>query len=439
MKNLFILFTLLALPALTLAQSDFRSGYIVSLQGDTLKGQVNYKGDLKNALECNFRANESAEAKIYKPTELKGYGFAGGKFYESKKAKIVNRQLNLANKFDEVPVAGNDSVNFMQVLVKGTAVLFYIKDATSAPHYFLQKNNEPLTELIYLQATMENPKSGTRYPYKSKNYVGILKNAFQDCPTLPPRIDKTEFRPTELQNLVHAYNLCVSPTQSIIANMKPKAKITWGALAGFNTSKLQINVEGGFMSNTHYLHGSNYTASSPTAGIFLDISIPHSNEKLSVNNALYYTSRNYESHYTFTNSELEYSSPDIDYNYHVIYDFTILRLETALRYNLPAMKFAPYAQFGFSNNLMLSGNEEITLTRVHLDKEPDVREITDYLTPVFRKHQLGGIAGLGVKHALSDKLQLFLQANYEFNTGFAKGIGIGTYSHNAAVLLGVGF
>jgi hypothetical protein len=34
------------------AQSDFRSGYIIKAEGDTIAGLINYRGDLSMAEEC---------------------------------------------------------------------------------------------------------------------------------------------------------------------------------------------------------------------------------------------------------------------------------------------------------------------------------------------------------------------------------------------------
>ena len=83
------------------AQKDFRAGYIVTLQQDTLKGLVNYKGDVKSAVECTFKSNASAEEQTFKPEALKGYGFTDNKKYETKEISIVSRKQNMAGQFSE--------------------------------------------------------------------------------------------------------------------------------------------------------------------------------------------------------------------------------------------------------------------------------------------------------------------------------------------------
>jgi hypothetical protein len=427
MKKLFSLLVVLTLPVLCFAQSDFRSGYIITLQGDTLKGEVNHKGDLKNALECTFRVNESAQNQNFKPGQLKGYGFTGGKFYEAKTATIVNRVLLVGNKFKEEPVTGHDSVSFMQVLVKGKATLYYLRDATSANHYYFQMNDKPVQELVYLQASMVDPK-GNRYWYKSKQFVGILKIAFKDCPAITEKIERTDFKSSSLQSLFKAYNYCVEPTQKIVTQIKPKPVYTFGAMAGLSFSALNIEMI------DHYLGAGNYeSAPAFTAGISLDITMPVTNEKLSFHNALFLTTRNYTANYNYQNTDL-YNS-----DYQVFLKFQYVRLETAIRYTAPTKGIKPFAQAGICNNYMLSSEETIFSTKHYLNYPGEDKREPDYLSPIIRKHQIGIIGGAGLKYALPNRHSVSLQVNYEYNTGFTKAMGITTKSQNTAILLGYSF
>ncbi|MFC5272073.1 hypothetical protein [Adhaeribacter terreus] len=418
----------LCLASTCFAQKDFRPGYIVTLQNDTLRGFVNYKGDTKSALECAYKVSENAENQPFNPNQIISYGFIGGKIYESKSAPIVNRKLNLLNQFEEIPVAGNGPVSFMQVLVKGTASLYFMKDANDQSHYFFQKLEEPIQELVYLQANMTNPTTGLKYPYKSKLYVGALKVAFKDCTSIGPIIDKTELKPSQLIDLFIKYNKCIAPSKQVISHHRSKSVFTWGLMAGLSFSHLNVNMD------YHFLGAGKYNSkASPTAAAFVDFTLPFINDKLSINNAVFYSKRSYTANYTHASSDLAYS------NYRVAYDFNYIRLETALRYTMPAARFIPYAQVGLSNSFMLTNNEEISSTKYYLNNPPVENQDTDVLSPILRKHQLGFVGSAGLKHILPNKMPVFLQANYEFNTGFTNAVGIGTRSHNTAILVGVSF
>ncbi|MGB8491122.1 MAG: hypothetical protein WCE64_08685, partial [Bacteroidales bacterium] len=48
-KRVFSLALTIIIFSVASAQSDFRSGYIITLQGDTINGLINFRGDKANA------------------------------------------------------------------------------------------------------------------------------------------------------------------------------------------------------------------------------------------------------------------------------------------------------------------------------------------------------------------------------------------------------
>ncbi|MEL7529885.1 MAG: hypothetical protein AAFN10_01180 [Bacteroidota bacterium] len=85
MKAQKILSILLLLGSFTLslqAQVIKRDGYIITPQGDSLRGKV-WTGDTQQACrEVKFQV-EGGPARVYQPSELKAYGFGGDQHYRS--------------------------------------------------------------------------------------------------------------------------------------------------------------------------------------------------------------------------------------------------------------------------------------------------------------------------------------------------------------------
>ena len=50
-----ILFVLLLSTEILNAQTDFRLGYIIKTTGDTIAGQIDYRGDLVMSSVCRFK------------------------------------------------------------------------------------------------------------------------------------------------------------------------------------------------------------------------------------------------------------------------------------------------------------------------------------------------------------------------------------------------
>jgi hypothetical protein len=99
-----------------MAQSGFRPGYIIKLNGDTLNGLVFYGSNGKFEKSCLFRRFEIAQEVSYSSSQIAAYGFRNGRYFESKstgKKKV----------FLECLVKGDVSVYIVPGKYKGTVYL----------------------------------------------------------------------------------------------------------------------------------------------------------------------------------------------------------------------------------------------------------------------------------------------------------------------------
>ena len=129
------------------AQADFRPGYVVLPSGDTLRGEVDYRGALRNSLLCKFRPTAGATVQLLQPKALRAFGYRGGDAYRTALTPLPDSgQIPLQPR---VP-----RPFFLQVLVDGPAVLYARRDETDHNHYYLQQETavtQPVTELLIRQ------------------------------------------------------------------------------------------------------------------------------------------------------------------------------------------------------------------------------------------------------------------------------------------------
>lgn len=168
MKNIIILL-FIYISGNIYAQTDFRSGKIIKFNGDTLVGELNYQGDTENSKLIQFK-NHDIDA-VFKPFEIKSYGFDNGKFYTSKIA-IIDR--------DTVKI-------FAEYLVDGKKDLFFNR-SESGFHYLVSISDSIIKEIPFRIEVIN--KDGVNYQRESKLHLGYLKTYFNDCPSLFPRIEK---------------------------------------------------------------------------------------------------------------------------------------------------------------------------------------------------------------------------------------------------------
>ena len=86
-KELFIIVLLLTSIGVW-AQRDYRKGYIITNEQDTIFGWVDYRGDIRNAKVCSFKKSETGQATEYTPLDIVAYRYIDSKYYVSKNNRI---------------------------------------------------------------------------------------------------------------------------------------------------------------------------------------------------------------------------------------------------------------------------------------------------------------------------------------------------------------
>ncbi len=147
------------------AQKDFYPGYILTLDEDTIHGQIMDRGDKYMGEICHFK-NTDNEIIKYLPTKIKGYRI-NNKYFLTKKA------------FDK------DA--FMEVLFEGDISLYYLRIG-SEEHFFIDNADLGLKYLEY----KENLKhlNNSVYQVTSIKHIAILKYYMMNAKNIHSAIDK---------------------------------------------------------------------------------------------------------------------------------------------------------------------------------------------------------------------------------------------------------
>lgn len=183
----------LFLSGIAFSQGDFRPGFIIDNDNDTVYGSVDYRGDELMGILCRFKT-DGKNITDYYPGDIEAYGFVNGKFYIAR--LLPGKKV------------------FLECLISGQADIFYLRDETG-DHYYIEKRGMPLVEIPY--------KEGIRYvdsqPYQfqSKTHIGLLSLYMQDAPDFQKEIatiKKPEHR--NLIKLAENYHNVVCKDESCI-------------------------------------------------------------------------------------------------------------------------------------------------------------------------------------------------------------------------------
>lgn len=159
------------------AQTDFRPGYVIKVPGDTLYGEIDYRGDVTMHSLCRFRICKDSAESSYSPDDIIAYRFRNDKYYISK--KVEGRNV------------------FLEFLVNGIIDIYYTRD-NDGDHYYIEKKDAPLSEIPYEEGVKY--KDDKHFAYQSTRHMGFLKFYMQDVPEFEKRIQS--IKKPEHRNLV---------------------------------------------------------------------------------------------------------------------------------------------------------------------------------------------------------------------------------------------
>jgi hypothetical protein len=255
-------FLVLSCSTIVLSQADFRPGYVVTNQNDTLKGLIDYKGSKANALECRFKADKNSEVRVYRPTEIGSYRFDGSKYFVAK-----------------IPYPEVGEVLFLEYLINGTVDIYFFRDA-EGDHYLVDKGDGILRKLH--GGDQHVLVDGASYVRDDKRYVGVLKAVFAESPTIAKRAEESKLNHHSLIKIAKDYHEEVCTTESCIVYEKklPEKIKSWGISAVVNYYKFIVPGDN-YPDAIEHLDDMEFDAVVyPSLGAFYRTNLPNLNEKL---------------------------------------------------------------------------------------------------------------------------------------------------------------
>lgn len=229
---------LLALYVPAKAQ-DFRPGFIVKTNGDSLTGFVAYKNAKHSSTHCVFKSEPRAETAQYNSSELKAYGF-----YDDKRFK----SLTLPPNSDSIQHA------FGHVIVEGPMSLYKVSN------FYVVTLDDGVYVLPSPKGKVVNNTSG-HYYQNDKQYVGLLSMLTRSC---NQTAEETGYTMTDLSNYVRLFNRCKGFEETMVYK-KQIVRVNFSVAGAYITSN----------ASTDFLEKLDFDRSATVSGgIGIDLSFP---------------------------------------------------------------------------------------------------------------------------------------------------------------------
>jgi hypothetical protein len=387
MKPLRLLFLLcLANPVILTAQSDFRSGYVVNNNDDTLYGYIEYKGDMANARKCVFARDKNAEKQVFTPEQIKGYRFNDSKYFVTRTIKTGDTEELL----------------FLEYLINGVVDMYYYRDDLG-DHYFIDNGDGQIRALK--NDVKEVYRNNTRYFKESKEYTGQLRYAFRESPIISSRVEDLKLNHKSLIRIARDYHNQVCPDEACIIYEKkePVNVQKAGPLLGINILSLEVSHEivtmHGELRNVHFDLNT-----YPLFGLFYKRNLPFINEKLFIE---------YQAAFGYTKYNSMHRDSNFVFNtiadYHIKMNIYSFKNTFSFRYEWALGKLRPTFNMGYYVDIK-SIDYFCHIEAYYFSGYSYLN--TDVTDSPFKILDSGLCAGIGTKRKISQKNELLIDFKY---------------------------
>lgn len=362
MKNtffflLFIIFFASFSPQTSYAQFEYRNGFIIKSNNDTISGEVLHIHVEKGYEVCTFRNGE--DVTVYKPTEIKGYGYSDGLAF----------------------VSGIVDTAFVEILVDGYLSLYEYKK-----NFFVRKDGEVAQVLEYKKIKIE--RKGKIVTGKDESWKDSLALIMSDCREMLTRTYKLE-RGSLIETIV-AYNECMGEDYKKLKKGKNQFKVDLGLGFGYTQTSLKLtNV------NPDYKNlNADYNGLDPT--IFFDVgfSLSRTPNILSIHTGINYL----KSSFSFTRKVDSYNV-DNYYDSYINYDH--LSIPVYFQYSVPFKKSTFAFDGGISFENYLSPSATLHRDRIYKNNGPTKVELINSSFASFAEEQMSYLMGFNIRRKYS--------------------------------------
>lgn len=395
MRRILPLFLIAFIIPLSLsAQGDFRPGYVVKNNGDSVAGFVDYRSAKKSAQTCFFRETSRGETLRYTPAEIAAYGFRDDKRYETKTVSIDSAK--------EVTV-------FIENLVKGPMSLYRYRSI-----FYVE--TDKLIKLPVKADKIVNTDRG-QFSKSDYRYVGMLNHLMYDCGL---RADEIKYEERGITNLVQNYNRCKGGAGVVFKQKKPWTSVMFQVFGGIDLSDLSVDGMDAeaFKQNR-----------SPLIGAGFDISSPRINDKIFFTLEASYLKKQYQGYAEVRNAAIDRT----DY----FIPITFLKVPVGIRYNFLTEAQTPYIRIGLSQYFKLKSSLEV----LNEHQNHDVVTTTFNTYDLDSRNQTGFWVGAGFSKIIRSRIKAFGEIRYERTNGFIGKpfVNSSSSTQNITILAGLRF
>lgn len=396
------------------AQEGYLPGYLVTLQGDTMRGDLNYRNWLTNPKLISFRAQGESQAKGYTPTNIQAFRVADELYVSARVETEVSQRNTQQLAYGGALDLKKDTV-FLQVMVEGPKQLSYYRNYLGIEQFYIWQ--EGAWQLLIYKRYLKDV-DGETVIAENKSFIGQLILYLSDCEKLRGKLSSATYQMNSLESIFVNYYGCMNLEMNFYKKPDP-VETDFGVVAGASITTLKFKGDEAFF----YLINAGFKPSvNFTAGLYLDVVFARSGGRWSISNTLLYSA------YSVDGYDEQIISADKYTKYTTHLGFSYLNLVNMVRYRIPVGKALLFLNLGISNGYaFLEKNQMTKETKLYDQVRIEELKALDET----RRYEFGYTGGVGVM------LKRFsLEVRYEYGYGVSPYVALSSPTQRLFCFLG---
>ncbi len=357
----------------TFSQKNYQAASVVTLSGETLTGEIDYKNWKKTPEKILVRKDKSSAGVSYGVNDISSFTVSDD-VYKRAIVEIVEREdeLNKLRIGDSFPTR-TDTV-FLLSVVTGPKSLYYYTD--NVDHFYIT-NDDGSYQLLNFRKFRDADQNVAVIKF----YISQLKDYFKNCSVVSNNL---RYKASELRKTFLSYYDCTGRNPDYF--QKPdNEKVELGLIAGGTNTSFKVST-----SNSDLIGKVDYSKSNDvTAGVFADLVFPRQRGRISLINELMYSSYKAVGNYSYA------VNPYIVDDYSYQFQYSYVKLNNMLRYKFFAKNAIIFVNGGIANGIAVNEVNKYVKTRT---ANGEKSTSTGTAFEDTRKWELGIIAGAGVRY-----------------------------------------
>lgn len=409
MKKYFLLLISFICVQFSQAQQNYEPAYIITLQGDSISGFIDYRNWNSNPESFKFKTSLNAEEVTYTTKEISRCSVHEEIYINAKVDVEFSYRATHLLKYDSELQIEKRQV-FLLSVFQGEKSLLYYKDDLGYENFYIPTDQD-YSLLIYKRYLKVVEKKDVIA--ENSKFKGQLTYYLGNCSKIQSSINKAQYTRESLERVFNKYYAECTDFQITHAQKKEKDVINYGAIIGVSSTEVKFDGPNAHLTRSPFPKSTNITA-----GGFIEVTFSRSRERISINNEL-----------TFTTFKTENNYEDRYKKEYVEIGSTHLHVNNMFRYKIPIGDFQIFANIGLANSFLFGETNYFQLENKFNNTIKEDKALSE-----TRTWEVGYLMGAGVlwKH-------FSLEYRYHNSSGMSVFLDLSSWTKRNIIYLGYRF